>query len=76
MLLTNGEGGGQPLHHACWPTPTPLLCCPLWDWGRCSTTTSMWASAIPLSIVMAILIWIVLEKTSFGYELKATGCNK
>ena len=25
---------------------------------------------------MAILVWIVLEKTSFGYELKATGFNK
>ena len=32
--------------------------------------------AIPLSIVMAILIWIVLDKTRFGYELKATGFNQ
>ena len=32
--------------------------------------------AIPLSIVMAILIWIVLDKTRFGYELKATGFNR
>lgn len=32
--------------------------------------------AIPLSIILAILVWIVLEKTKFGYELKATGFNK
>lgn len=31
---------------------------------------------LPLSIVAAILVWIVLEKTKFGYELKATGMNK
>ncbi len=32
--------------------------------------------AIPLSILVAILIWVILEKTKLGYELKATGCNK
>ena len=29
-----------------------------------------------LSVVMAVLVWVVLEKTRFGYELKATGMNK
>ena len=29
--------------------------------------------AIFLSIVVAILIWVVLDKTTFGYELKAVG---
>ncbi len=32
--------------------------------------------AIPLSILLAIAIMIVLDKTKFGYELKATGGNK
>ena len=31
---------------------------------------------LPLAVVMAIVVWIVLEKTKFGYELKATGMNK
>ncbi len=31
--------------------------------------------AIPLAIVMAIVVWVVLNKTKFGYELKATGNN-
>jgi len=32
--------------------------------------------ALPLSVVMAVVVWVVLEKTKFGYELKATGNNK
>ena len=32
--------------------------------------------AIPLSIIIAILIWIILKKTKFGYEIMATGFNK
>lgn len=32
--------------------------------------------ALPLSIITAIVILIVIEKTKFGYELKATGFNK
>ena len=32
--------------------------------------------ALPLSIVIAILVWVVLEKPRIGYELRATGNNK
>ena len=32
--------------------------------------------AIPLSILAAVIIAVVLDKTRFGYELKATGNNK
>ena len=32
--------------------------------------------AIPIAIVCAIVIWVVLSKTLFGYELKATGNNR
>ena len=32
--------------------------------------------AVPLSIIIAVVIWVVLEKTKFGYELRATGFNK
>lgn len=32
--------------------------------------------AIPLAIVFAIIVWVIMEKTKFGYELKATGYNK
>lgn len=29
-----------------------------------------------LAVMMAIVVWVILEKTKFGYELKATGMNK
>lgn len=32
--------------------------------------------AIPIAVVVAMLIWVLLEKTKLGYELKATGNNK
>ena len=32
--------------------------------------------AIPLSVLAAVIIAVVLDKTRFGYELKATGNNK
>jgi simple sugar transport system permease protein len=32
--------------------------------------------AVPFAILFAILIWMILAKTKFGYELKATGFNK
>ena len=31
--------------------------------------------AIPLAIIIAVAVWVVLNKTKFGYELKATGNN-
>ena len=31
--------------------------------------------AIPIAILMAVAVWVILNKTKFGYELKATGNN-
>ena len=31
--------------------------------------------AIPLAIIFAVIVWVVLTKTKFGYELQATGFN-
>ena len=28
------------------------------------------------SVIVAIIVWVVLQKTKFGFELKATGINK
>ncbi len=32
--------------------------------------------AVPITVIVAVLILVVLNKTTFGYELKATGHNK
>ena len=31
--------------------------------------------AIPLAILTAVIVWVVMDKTALGYELKATGLN-
>ena len=31
--------------------------------------------AIPLAVLVAVAVWVILNKTKFGYELKATGNN-
>lgn len=38
--------------------------------------TQYFTIAVPLAVVVAVVIWVLLEKTKLGYELKATGCNK
>ncbi|MCQ2770547.1 MAG: ABC transporter permease [Clostridia bacterium] len=32
--------------------------------------------ALPLTIIIAVIVWFILEKTKLGFELKATGYNK
>ena len=32
--------------------------------------------ALPLAVLLAIAVWVVLNKTRLGYELRATGLNK
>ncbi|MGN0779791.1 MAG: ABC transporter permease [Aristaeellaceae bacterium] len=32
--------------------------------------------ALPLAVLLAVTVWVLLEKTKLGYELKATGLNK
>ncbi len=32
--------------------------------------------AMPFAILITVMIWVVLEKTKFGYELRATGHNR
>lgn len=43
--------------------------------GRLFTNNNYVTLAIPLSILIAVAIWVILEKTKLGYELKATGYN-
>ena len=53
--------------------PNALL--PTWGLDKLFNNSNV-TMAIPISIIIAILIMIVLNKTKFGYELKATGFNK
>ncbi len=49
---------------------------PNWGLDKLFNNNSNVTMAIPIAIIMAIVIMVVLNKTKFGYELKATGYNK
>ncbi len=44
--------------------------------GQFFTNNRYVTIAIPLAIVIAIAVWVLLNKTKLGYELRATGANK
>lgn len=49
---------------------------PTWGLDKLFTNNANVTMAVPISILIAIVIMVVLNKTKFGYELKATGYNK
>ena len=57
-------------------THAPQALIPSLGLGKMFTNNQYVTLAIPLAIVMAFVVWIVLDKTRFGYELRATGNNK
>ena len=44
--------------------------------GKLFSNNQYMTIAVPLSILIAVAVMIILNKTKFGYELKATGFNK
>ncbi len=57
-------------------TVNPGALIPSLGLGKLFTNNQYVTLAIPLAIIMAFVVWVVLDKTRFGYELKATGNNK
>ncbi len=60
--------------HMASVAPQALL--PTLGLGKLFSGNKYVSIAIPLSLLLAIIILIVLDKTKLGYELKATGNNK
>ena len=54
--------------------PSALL--PDLGMGKFFTNNLYVTIALPLAVIVTVLVWILLEKTKFGYELRATGTNK
>lgn len=44
--------------------------------GKLFSNNQYVSISIPLCILISIAVWVFLEKTRLGYELKATGANK
>ena len=75
MLLTNVKEATSPYTFPLATTNRDALI-PSLGLGALFNSNQYVGLALPLSILMAVLVWVVLEKTKFGYELKATGNNK
>ena len=75
MLLTNVKESTSPYtEHVSKINPAALL--PSMGLGKFFSKNQYVTIAIPLAILVAVAIWVLLEKTKLGYELKATGNNK
>ena len=75
MLLTQVKEETSPYtYHISTVNPKALI--PSLGLGKLFTNNQYVTIAIPLAIIIAFAVWIVLDKTRFGYELKATGNNK
>jgi simple sugar transport system permease protein len=75
MILTNVKETTSPYTlHLSTSNPSAIL--PTAGLDQIFTGNRYVSIAIPLSIIVAIVILILLEKTKLGYELKATGFNK
>ena len=75
MLLTNVKESTSPYTmHVHTVNESALL--PSLGLGAFFSNNTYVTIAIPIAVVVSVLIWILLEKTKLGYELKATGNNK
>ena len=75
MLLTNVKDDTSPYTYVLQHN-NPSAVLPSLGLGRFFNNNQYVGLAIPLAVLIAIVVWVVLEKTRFGYELRATGNNK
>ena len=75
ILLTNVKEETSPYtFHISGVNPGALL--PALGLGKLFNNNQYVTIAIPLAVIMSVVVWVVLDKTRFGYELRATGSNK
>ena len=75
MLLTNVKEVASP-YTLIVADENPSALLPSLGLGALFNNNKYVGLALPLAIVIAILVDLVLNKTRFGYELRATGNNK
>ena len=74
MLLTNVKEAPSPYTYQL-KAEGPQAILPQISLSKLLSGNQYVTIAIPIAIVCAVVIWVVLSKTLFGYELKATGNN-
>ena len=75
MILTNVKEETSPYTYQMGNFAKQAIL-PSWGLEKLFNGNKYVTIAIPLSVIIAVLVWVVLEKTKFGYELRATGYNK
>ena len=75
MLLTKVKEDTSPYTYVLQHN-NPSAVLPSLGLGRFFNNNQYVGLAIPLAVLIAIVVWVVLEKTRFGYVLRATGNNK
>ena len=75
MILTTVKETTSPYTFTLAST-NPAALIPSLGLGKLFSNNQYVTIALPIAILVSIFIWIVLEKTKFGYELRATGNNK
>lgn len=75
QVLANYYGASNPDRTANLGAANPLAIIPKWGLDRLFGSTYMNIS-IFIAILIALVIYVVLNKTTFGYELKACGLNR
>ena len=75
MILSKVKEVASPYTlHVTTTAPQALL--PSLGLGKFFNNNQYVTIAVPLAIILAIIVNVVLDRTRFGYELKATGNNK
>ena len=75
MLLTNVKEVASP-YTMTLVSQNPGAILPGVGLGALFSNNQYVGIAIPLAVIVTLAIWVLLEKTKLGFELKATGCNK
>lgn len=75
MILSNVKDGASPYTLKLYAVnPDALI--PSFGLEKLFNNNTYITIAVPLAIIIAFVVYIVLEKTRLGYEIKATGFNK
>lgn len=75
MILTTVKETTSP-YTVTISSTNPAALIPSLGLGKLFSNNQYVTIALPIAILVSILIWVLLEKTKFGYELRATGNNK
>ena len=75
-MLASGWGASNSDRTAALNVANPGAILPRGPFAALFGNSSWINISIIITIIFAILVWVILQKTTFGYELKACGCNK